>query len=171
MLTNKDKLFLNFAKNNSVDFVGISFVESKKHISTIRKFLNTEKISIIAKIENLEGLNNKDEIIQFADGIMIDRGDLSVETDLETLAIYQKDIIKTANKYSKPVIVATEMLHSMINNPFPTKAEVTDISNSVIDGCSATMLSRNSCWSVPRGINKKNERNFRSLIYSYESKT
>ena len=72
---------------------------------------------------------------------MIDRGDLSVETDLDSIAISQKEIINKANLYAKPVIVATEMLHSMIDNPFPTKAEVTDISNSVLDGCSATMLS------------------------------
>ena len=72
---------------------------------------------------------------------MIDRGDLSVETDLDSIAISQKEIISKANLYFKPVIVATEMLHSMIDNPFPTKAEVTDISNSVLDGCSATMLS------------------------------
>ena len=171
LLTEKDKLFLNFAKKNSVDFIGISFVESKKHINTIRNFLNTDKISIIAKIENLEGLKNKEEIIQSADGIMIDRGDLSVETDLETIAIYQKQIINTANKYSKPVIVATEMLHSMINNPFPTKAEVTDISNSVIDGCSATMLSgETAVGEFPEESIKKNERNFKSFIHTFKER-
>ncbi len=141
LLTIKDKKFLDFCKSVGVDFVGISFVESKKHIEKIRKYLNSDTPKIIAKIENREGLKNKDQIISSCDAIMIDRGDLSVETDLDTIAISQKEIISKANFYSKPVIVATEMLHSMIENPFPTKAEVTDISNSVLDGCSATMLS------------------------------
>ena len=141
LLTNRDKKFLDFAKRVGVDFIGISFVESKKHIEKIRKFLNSETPKIIAKIENMPGLKNKQEIIESSDAIMIDRGDLSVETDLDSIAISQKEIINKANLYSKPVIVATEMLHSMIDNPFPTKAEVTDISNSVLDGCSATMLS------------------------------
>ncbi len=141
LLSQRDKKFLNFAKECEVDFIGISFVESKKHIEKIRKFLNSENPKIMAKIENMPGLKNKEEIIESSDAIMIDRGDLSVETDLDSIAISQKEIISKANLYSKPVIVATEMLHSMIDNPFPTKAEVTDISNSVLDGCSATMLS------------------------------
>ena len=141
LLTNKDKKFLDFSKSVGVDFVGISFVESKKHIEKIQKYLNSNSPKIIAKIENREGLKNKDQIISSCDAIMIDRGDLSVETDLDSIAISQKEIISKANLYFKPVIVATEMLHSMIDNPFPTKAEVTDISNSVLDGCSATMLS------------------------------
>ena len=141
LLTNKDRKFLDFSKSIGVDFVGISFVESKKHVEKIRKYLNSESPKIIAKIENKEGLKNKDQIISSSDAIMIDRGDLSVETELDSIALSQKEIINVANLYSKPVIVATEMLHSMIENPFPTKAEVTDISNSVLDGCSATMLS------------------------------
>ncbi len=141
LLTNKDKKFLDFSKNIGVDFVGISFVESKKHIEKIKKYLDSESPKIIAKIENKEGLKNKDQIISSCDAVMIDRGDLSVETDLDSIAISQKEIISKANLYSKPVIVATEMLHSMIDNSFPTKAEVTDISNSVLDGCAATMLS------------------------------
>ena len=141
LLTNRDKKFLDFAKRVGVDFIGISFVESKKHVEKIKKYLDSEFPKIVAKIENKEGLKNKDQIISSSDAIMIDRGDLSVETDLDTIAISQKEIINQAKFHSKPVIVATEMLHSMIENPFPTKAEVTDISNSVLDGCSATMLS------------------------------
>ncbi len=141
LITPKDIKFIEFAKSLEVDFIGISFVESKKHVEAIKKIISSENPKIISKIENTLGLKNMEEIISVSDGIMIDRGDLSVETDLDTIAISQKKIINTANNHSKPVIVATEMLHSMINNSFPTKAEVTDISNSVIDGCSATMLS------------------------------
>ncbi len=141
LLSSKDKKFLDFSKSVGVDFVGISFVESKKHIEKIKNYLKSDSPKIIAKIENKEGLKNKDQVISACDAIMIDRGDLSVETDLDSIAISQKEIISKANHYCKPVIVATEMLHSMIDNPFPTKAEVTDISNSVLDGCSATMLS------------------------------
>ena len=141
LLSTNDKKFLKFAKNTGVDFIGISFVESKKHVEKIKKYLGSEYPRIVAKIENKEGLKNKDEIIDSSDAIMIDRGDLSVETELDTIALSQKKIITTAKRYAKPVIVATEMLHSMIDHPFPTKAEVTDISNSVLDGCTATMLS------------------------------
>ena len=141
LVTSKDVRFIEFAKKLGVDFIGISFVESKKHVEAIKKIIISENPKIISKIENTDGLKNMEEIISVSDGIMIDRGDLSVETDLDTIAISQKKIINTANNYSKPVIVATEMLHTMIDNSFPTKAEVTDISNSVIDGCSATMLS------------------------------
>jgi pyruvate kinase len=86
-------------------------------------------------------MNNLDEVIEASDAIMIDRGDLSVETNLQTIALFQKQILKVAQLHGKPVIVATEMLHSMIENPFPTKAEVSDISNAVLDGASALMLS------------------------------
>ena len=82
-----------------------------------------------------------DEIISATDGVMIDRGDLSTETNFENIALYQKEIVKKCNLLAKPVIVATEMLNSMIENPFPTKAEVADISNAVLDGASAIMLS------------------------------
>ena len=106
----------------------------------------------------MPGLKNKQEIIESSDAIMIDRGDLSVETDLDSIAISQREIINKANLYSKPVIVATEMLHSMIDNPFPTKAEVTDISNSVLDGCSATMLSGETAIGKFPEKSVKNER-------------
>jgi pyruvate kinase len=96
---------------------------------------------ILAKIENQSGIDNLDEILDAADAIMIDRGDLSVETSLETLVFHQKRIIQSARERGKPVIVATEMLSSMIENEFPLKAEVADITNAVLDGCSAIMLS------------------------------
>ena len=141
VITNKDKKMIDFAIKNKVDFIGISFVESKKHIQSIKKLIKKNWPKIVAKVENQGGLDNLKEIAVETDVIMIDRGDLSNETNLESLAIFQKQIIKEATLHAKPVIVATEMLHSMINNPFPTKAEVVDISNAVIDGAAATMLS------------------------------
>jgi len=141
LVTERDSKLIKFCKNNKVDFVGISFVESAKHVEKIRNLIKGNSPRIVAKVENGNGLKNVREITKATDVIMIDRGDLSTETDLENLAIYQKQIIKTGSFYSKPVIVATEMLHTMIKNPIPTKAEVMDISNAVLDGASATMLS------------------------------
>ena len=141
LITNRDIGMIEFAKSNDVDFIGISFVESPIHIKKIRKLIGNHSPYIVAKVENQKGLDNLDNIILEADVIMIDRGDLSTETNIENLAINQKIIIKKANASSTPVIVATEMLDNMITNPFPTKAEVMDISNSIIDGASATMLS------------------------------
>lgn len=141
LITQRDKKIIAFAKSEEVDFIGISFVESAKHINLIRKLINKETPKIIAKIENQKGIDNLKEIVKATDIIMIDRGDLSTETNIESLAINQKNIIKLANELSKPVIVATEMLDNMISSPNPTKAEVLDISNSIVDGATATMLS------------------------------
>lgn len=140
-LSLKEKKFIKFAIDNGVNFIGVSFVESAEYIKKIRKIIKNKKLKVIAKIENQGGLDNMASIIEEADGIMIDRGDLSIETKTESIAIYQKTIIKKCKRLSKPVIVATEMLNSMIENPFPSKAEVTDISNAVLDGASAIMLS------------------------------
>lgn len=142
LVTEKDRTMINFAKDNRLDFIGLSFVESAKHVKMIRDVIGASDCpKIISKIENQIGYVNMQEIIEASDAIMIDRGDLSVETDLETVALRQKTIIQTATKLSKPVIVATEMLNSMIVNSFPSKAEVSDVTNAVIDGCAATMLS------------------------------
>ena len=140
-VSKKEKVILDFIIKNKVHFVGVSFVESAKYIKEIRRISKTKTLKIIAKIENQGGLDNMDEIIAETDGVMIDRGDLSTETSYEKVVIYQKQIVEKCNKLSKPVIVATEMLNSMIENPFPSKAEVADISNAVIDGASAIMLS------------------------------
>ena len=140
-VNSRDRKIIKFAIANDVDFVGISFVESKKHINAIKKLIKFNKPKIVSKIENQAGLDNLEEISKETDVIMIDRGDLSNETNFESIAIFQKRIIKKATQYAKPVIVATEMLHTMINNPYPTKAEVADISNAVLDGASAIMLS------------------------------
>lgn len=141
LVTDRDRQMIQFAKTHDVDFVGISFVESSQHVQAIRDIAQDGWPRIIAKIENEPGMQNMDEIVQNADAVMIDRGDLSVETNIENVAIYQKDIIKAATLARCPVIVATEMLHTMIDNNYPTKAEVSDITNAVFDGASAVMLS------------------------------
>lgn len=141
MVTDRDRSMMKFARDNDVDFIGLSFVESAEHVKAIRQLAEGNRPRIVSKIENQGGLDHMDEIIAVTDAIMIDRGDLSVETNLENLSLFQKRIIQAAQQAAKPVIVATEMLHSMINSPVPTKAEVSDISNAVLDGCSATMLS------------------------------
>ena len=140
-LSCKDKKIINFAISNKVDFIGLSFIESAKSLKRVRDFIKGDTPKLVAKIENRKGLENLKEIIDDADCIMIDRGDLSTETDIESLAINQKKIIKTSLKFCKPVIVATEMLNNMIMHPHPTKAEILDIYNSVKDGATATMLS------------------------------
>jgi pyruvate kinase len=141
LVTENDQRMLAFASEHSVDFVGISFVESAEHVELIRSAIGQGAPRIIAKIETQPALEHLSEIIAAADGIMIDRGDLAVETSLHSIALMQKQILAAAHQGSKPAIVATEMLHSMIASPFPTKAEVTDITNAVLDGAAAVMLS------------------------------
>ncbi len=141
LITDSDVKILKFVCENNIDYIGISFVESAMHIQEIKKLLCNSWPRIVAKIENQRGIDNLEEIVNQADVIMIDRGDLSVETSLTTMAISQKKIIQMARKFGVPVILATEMLHTMINNSFPTKAEITDITNAILDGASATMLS------------------------------
>jgi pyruvate kinase len=140
-ITERDIAMLAFARKQGVDFVGISFVDSASVIEEVRGRIGPDGPRVLAKVENEGAMNNLDEVIEAADAIMIDRGDLSVETNLETIALFQKRILKVARRHNKPVIVATEMLHSMIENVFPTKAEVSDISNAVLDGAAALMLS------------------------------
>lgn len=141
LVTDRDRAMMEFAIETGVDYVGISFVESANHIEMIRELTRDGFPKIVSKVENRGGLDHLEEIAEATDAIMIDRGDLSVETDLQNVALYQKRIIDVGRQCGKPVIVATEMLHTMIDNPFPTKAEVSDITNAVLDGCSATMLS------------------------------
>lgn len=141
LITDRDHEMIGFAREHEVDFVGISFVESSQHIEAIRDLCGGSWPRVLAKVENQGGLDHLDEIVAVADAVMIDRGDLSVETNLETLALMQKRILAAAREHGKPAIVATEMLHTMIENPFPTKAEVSDITNAVLDGCAAVMLS------------------------------
>jgi pyruvate kinase len=141
LIGDRDRQMVAFARELEVDYIGISFVESAAHVHGIRELVGGRTPQILAKIENQGGIDHLDDIVAAADAIMIDRGDLSVETSLETLVIYQKKIIEVARTRGKPVIVATEMLDSMMQHDFPTKAEAADITNAILDGCSATMLS------------------------------
>tara|TARA_Y100001934_G_scaffold145565_1_gene174824 strand:- start:11189 stop:12607 length:1419 start_codon:yes stop_codon:yes gene_type:complete len=141
VITKRDQAMIEFAKTHGVDYIGISFVESAEHVAAVRSAINGKSPRIVSKVENLGGLTNVAEIADASDALMIDRGDLSVETNLEDVTLNQKRIIEVARNSGKPVIVATELLHTMIENRFPTKAEVSDITNAVLDGCAATMLS------------------------------
>lgn len=141
LVTERDHKMVGFARETGVDFIGISFVESAAHVEAIRELAGKDGPRIVSKVENQGGLDHMEEILAATDAAMIDRGDLSVETNLESLTLFQKRIIDAARHAGKPVIVATEMLHTMIENDFPTKAEVSDITNAVLDGTSALMLS------------------------------
>ena len=142
--TEKDKKDIEFAVKHDVDFIAVSFVQCADTIlefkRTLRK-LGGEKIKVIAKIENHAGLENFDKIVKVADGVMVARGDLGVELPLEDVPIVQKELIKKCFMEGKPVITATQLLHSMIENPRPTRAEVSDIANAIYDLTSAVMLS------------------------------
>lgn len=141
VMTERDHAMIDFAKKHAVDYIGISFVESGEHVEAIRNAIGGRSPRIVSKVENRGGLANVAAIAEASDALMIDRGDLSVETSLEDVTLNQKRIIDVAKRSGKPVIVATEMLHTMIENQYPTKAEVSDITNAVLDGCAATMLS------------------------------
>ena len=142
-LTEKDKEYLRLAADNEVDFIAHSFVRSAKDIMEVKNFLgnNGDKVAIIAKIENQEGIDNFSEIIEAADGIMVARGDLGIELPAERIPAIQKKIIQICIEEKKPVIVATQMLQSMMDNPRATRAEVSDVANAVYDGTDAIMLS------------------------------
>jgi len=143
-LSDKDREDLAFGCKQDVDFVAASFTRRKEDIEEMRTFLAAnggEAIQIIAKIENQEGVNNIDAIIEAADGIMVARGDMGVEIPCEEVPSIQKSIIKKTVAAGKMVITATQMLDSMMKNPRPTRAEVTDVANAIYDGTSATMLS------------------------------
>ncbi len=142
-LTDKDKEDLKLGIELGVDFIALSFVRRASDILELKEILEAKKvfIPIIAKIEKKEAVKNLDEILTLADGAMVARGDLGIETPIEKVPIIQKEIIRKCNLLSKPVITATQMLDSMIRNPIPTRAEVTDIANAILDGTDAVMLS------------------------------
>ncbi len=143
-LSPQDESDLIFGIEEDVDFVAASFVRSKEDVITLRKFLDYHgghRIRIIAKIENIEGVNHFDEILANCDGIMVARGDMGVEVEFERLPGLQKRFIRKCYQSGKMVITATQMLESMIHSPTPTRAEITDVANAVFDGTSAVMLS------------------------------
>lgn len=142
-LMEKDRSDLEFVIKEQVDLIALSFARKAEHILEIRQLVNDlggDQL-LIAKIENEEGLKNSEEIIQVADGIMVARGDLGVEIPPEEVPLVQKQLIEICNNAGKPVITATEMMESMIRNPRPTRAEITDVAHAIMDGTDAIMLS------------------------------
>jgi pyruvate kinase len=142
-LTEKDRIFIKMAADNDVDFIAHSFVRSKQDVLDVQAVLDEykSKIKIIAKIENKEGVDNIDEILESVYGVMVARGDLAIEIPYEKIPGIQRKIISKCINCRKPVIVATQMLQSMITNPRPTRAEVSDIANAIYSQTDAIMLS------------------------------
>lgn len=142
-ITEDDWRHLVFGLKHNVDFVALSFIREAEDVLKVRRFLQQKKAApaLIAKIERREALDNLDEILEVADGAMVARGDLGIEIPIQRVPIAQKRIIRKCNHLGKPVIVATQMLDSMVDAPSPTRAEVTDIANAIFDGADALMLS------------------------------
>jgi pyruvate kinase len=143
-LTAKDKKDIEFAVANDIDYVAFSFVRKASEAVELRKILDKkglEHTKIIAKIETPQAIKNFDEILEVVDGVMVARGDLAVEIPAQKVPLAQKEIIEKCNQAGKPVITATQMLESMIKNPVPTRAEVSDVANAMLDGTDAVMLS------------------------------
>ncbi len=142
-VTKEDAEHLKFGQEAQVDIVALSFVQKVDDVIAARKIAQraSNEVFIIAKIEKREAIQNLESIMQETDGVMVARGDLGVELNLESVPIIQKRIIQEANKLGKPVITATQMLESMVSSPTPTRAEVTDVANAILDGTDAVMLS------------------------------
>ncbi len=146
-MTDKDKSDILFGIKNGFDYIAASFIRKAEDVRNIRKVLKEnggEYIKIISKIENREGIENFDKILEASDGIMVARGDLGVEIPMEEVPIRQKEFIRKCGRMGKIVVTATQMLESMVNNPRPTRAEVSDVANAVYDQTSAIMLSAES---------------------------
>lgn len=139
-LSNKDKELIKIINKKKLGYVAYSYVRRKEDIENLRLHLN-KKTDIFSKIENKDALKNLKDIIQLSDGIIVARGDLAVETSLEKIPILQKEIISLSNKYKKPVVVATELISSMVSNKMPTRAEVDDIENCIFEGADMLLLT------------------------------
>jgi len=152
-ITEKDKEDILFWIKNNYSFIAASFIRSEENVLEIRKLLkdnNAEHIKIISKIENEEGIKNLDEIINASDWVMVARGDLWIEVPIQKLAVYQKEIVDKCNSRWRIVITATHLLETMIDNPFPTRAESSDVFNSVIQKADCLMLSwETAMWKFP----------------------
>lgn len=147
-VTEKDRKFIEFAAKHELDFIAHSFVRNKEDVLRVQEELDkyNSPIEIIAKIENLDGVNNINEILDHAYGIMVARGDLGIEIAAEKIPGIQRLLIKKAVQRKKPVIIATQMLHSMIENPRPTRAEVSDVANAIYSRTDAVMLSGETAY-------------------------
>lgn len=147
-LSDKDRTFIEFAVKNELDFIAHSFVRNKEDVLQIQRILDehNSKIKIIAKIENQEGVDHIDEILDHVYGVMVARGDLAIEIDAEKIPRIQRMIVNKCIESKKPVIIATQMLHTMIDHPRPTRAEVSDIANAVFSGTDAIMLSGETAY-------------------------
>ncbi len=140
-LDQKDIDDIKFGVNNGFDFISASFIRNINDVANVREVMGNTETKLIAKIEDREGIDNFDQILNFVDGIMIARGDMGVEIPLEEVPIIQKQLIYKCRSVGKPVIVATQMLESMKENRRPTRAEVSDVANAIMDGCDSVMLS------------------------------
>ena len=147
-LSDKDRIYVNFAVETDLDFIAHSFVRSKEDVREIQKILDKHKspVKIIAKIENQDGVDNIDEILENVYGVMVARGDLAIEVPYEKIPGVQNMIVRKCIALRKPVIIATQMLHSMIENPRPTRAEISDIANSIYGQTDAVMLSGETAY-------------------------
>ena len=143
-ISERDRADIIFGIENGFDFIAASFTRTAEDILEIRRILKgykCHKINIIAKIENMEGVENIDEILRVADGIMVARGDMGVEIPFEDVPVLQKQLIQKSYLAGRQVVTATQMLDSMMKNPRPTRAEATDVANAIYDGTSCIMLS------------------------------
>ncbi|MPQ47906.1 pyruvate kinase [Marinifilum sp. N1E240] len=147
-LSKKDRTFIDFAIEQDIDFIAHSFVRHKEDVIEIQNILDKydSKVKIIAKIENQEGVDNIDEILDHVYGVMVARGDLAIEIPAQKIPVIQRRIVRKCMERKKPVIIATQMLHSMINNPRPTRAEVSDIANAIYNRTDAIMLSGETAY-------------------------